>query len=505
MCRVFIFLVVVGSRSKMLNLLRGALTSFIEIYVLALGLLLVVSTCSYASQVQQSDKAESESMLSLQQLRQMTDSSAGLLEIKRPAGLDGVSGKGSFETLSLDEVRRRAVEESYTLGASHSKVKNATNLELASYSGILPSLDLRIARSHETTTPSLRLDDVTGEPLSTSTQTRKDVYAIVSQPLFDPAAVADIRNAIAIKRASVANEDGVRSDVNYESAVAFFGAVEAALVLKFSIAQQKRLEKLEAKVVARANAGGASGADRDRIQARVQAAKSSVQDAIAQSNQANIALSRLIGSVPYSLKLPALADVRPVGSLEKALSLVSTGNSTVLIARENEEASRQERRKYQSNFLPVVKFELSTNKVSNSGGLEGWRNNQQAAVVMTMPLFSGGADYFKQRASLAKQEQYEYERMDAEREAQRNLQIAFSGLASAREKIISLRQQAKIQARVVAAFDAQLASTTRNLLDVFDAYQEYHQSQLELVHTSAQAVLLEQQILKVTGQLAITL
>jgi len=441
-------------------------------------------------------------MLSLHQLWLMTDSPGGRLEIERPTLPFEVSGEDALDTLSLTDARRRAVDESYALGSSHSKVQAATELERASYSGLLPSLDLRMARGRETSTPSSRLDDLTGKPLATSTQTRKDVYAVISQPLFDLSAVADIRNAAAVKRASSANEDGVRGDVNYDSTSAFYSAVEGALVLKLSIAQQKRLERLGGWVIARANAGGASGADRDRIQARVLAAKSSVQDAIAQANQANITLSRITGSMPRSLVLPTLAEAQPVGTLEDALSLVSTGNPAVLTARENEEAARQERRKYQAHFLPVIKFELSRNNVANSGGIEGWRDDQLAAVVLTMPLFSGGADYFKQRASLAKQQGYEYDRMDAERDARRNLQIAFSGLAAAREKIMSLRQQAQAQARVVKAFDAQLSSTTRNLLDVFDAYQQYHQSQLDLVHTSVQTVLLEQQILRVTGQLA---
>lgn len=474
----------------------------IELSKWFVGLLVLTSQCSFALPAQQADQAPGESLLSLHQLWLMTDSSDGKLEIDRPGLSIDVSDGEALETLSLDEARRRAVAESYTLGASHSKVQGASDLARAAYAGVLPSLDLRLANGREDATPSSRLDEVTGQPLATSTQTRKDTYVVLSQPLFDLSAVADIRNAAAIKRASAASEDGVRGDVNYDSTAAFFNAVEGALALKLYMVQQKRLERLDDWIVARANAGGASGADRERIKARVLAAKSAVQDAIAQANQANINLSRLTGSMPRTLTLPTLADAQPVGTLEDALNLIATGNPAVLTARENEEAARQERRKYQAHFLPVVKFELSSDKVANAGGLQGWQNDQEAAFVLTMPLFSGGADYYKQRASFAKQQEYEYDRMDAEREARRSLQVAFSGLASARAKIISLRQQAQAQGRVVAAFDAQLSSTTRNLLDVFDAYQQYHQSQLDLVHTSVQTVLLEQQILRVTGQLA---
>jgi adhesin transport system outer membrane protein len=460
------------------------------------------SQCAAEAQPQQTHQTLNEPSFSLQQLWLMTDSSEGRLDIHRPSLPTNVSGETPINTLSLEEARRRAFDESFILGASHSRLQSASDLANAAYAGVLPSLDLRAAQGRQTSTPSSRPDEVTGEPLDSSTQVRKELYAVLSQPLFDLSATAEIRRAAAIKRASAADNDGVSGDVNYDSTAAFFAAIEAALTLKTIKAQQERLERLGKWVTARADSGGASGADRERIQARVLAANSAVQDAIAQANQANITLSRLTGTMPQTLTLPTLADYRPVGTLDDALARVSTGNAAVLTARENEGAARQERRKHQARFTPTVKFELSTNRIANSGGVKGWTDDQKAMVVFTLPLFSGGADYFKQRASAAKQQEYEYERLDAEREAKRSLQIAFSGLASAREKINSLRQQAQAQAKVVEAFDAQLSSTTRNLLDVFDAYQQYNESQLNLIHTSVEAVLLEQQILRVTGQLA---
>ncbi|MFJ2712355.1 TolC family protein [Pseudomonas sp. NPDC087346] len=466
------------------------------------GLLVLASQCCAASQPQQINSAPSEAFLGLQQLWLMTRSPEGQLELEHPMLPKDMASEEPIDSLSLEEARRRSFDESFTLGASRSKVQASSDLARAAYAGVLPSLDIRMAKGRGNSTPSMALDEATGAPLSSSIQTQTEIFGVLSQPLFNLSAMADIRNAAAIKRASAADADGVQSDVNYDTTAAFYSAVEAALSLKISLAQQKRLEKLGEWVTARAEAGGASGADRERIKARVLAAKSAVQDALAQANQANINLSRLTGSMPRALRLPALADLKPLGTLEGALALVSDGNPAVRTARENEEAARQERRKYQGRFVPAIKLELSSNRVANAGGLEGWREERAAMVVLTLPLFSGGADYYRQRASLAKQQGYEYERLDAEREAQRNLQVAFSGLASSRDKINSLRQQAQAQAQVVAAFDSQLSSSTRNLLDVFDAYQQYNQSQLELVHTSVQSVLLEQQIQRVTGQLA---
>uniref|UniRef100_UPI000D3D64E1 TolC family protein n=1 Tax=unclassified Variovorax TaxID=663243 RepID=UPI000D3D64E1 len=496
-----------------------------------LALLVGVGVMSMPVAAQQSAKgatpgsASADGWVGLQQLWSTTQAGGGRLETgvqaavlpppgsssgavpgapSAPAGrkeLKELEGSEPVDTLSLEEARRRGFAMSHLLGASQAKSRMATELARASYAGVLPSLDLRMARGHEVSTPSSRLDENTGAPLPWSSQRRKEVYGVLSQPLFNLGAVADIRRAAAVRKASELDEAGVRGDVNYDVTAAFFGVVEASLTLRLGQEQQSRLERLGEVVSARAQAGGASGADYERIRARVLAAQSAVQDAISQVNQANITLARLTGSNAAAVMLPGVGSLPSLGAVDEAVALIAQGNPAVATARANEEAARHERQGALANFSPVVKLELSDTKVLNAGGTAGWKRDQRTMVVMTMPLLSGGSDYFRQRAFLAKEEQYEAERLQAERTARQNLQIAFSGLATARQKIESLRQQRQAQERVVSAFDAQLRSTSRNLLDVFDAYQQYHQSQVELVHTSVQAVLLGQQILRVTGRL----
>lgn len=445
--------------------------------------------------------ADAAGYLALQTLWRMSGSSLGRLDVMS-AGGGGAHLSEAIESLSLADAMRLGRQKSHVLGASQAKTQVSVETARAAYAGVLPSLNLRLARGLETSTPSSRLDIATSEPLPTSTQTRVEAYAVLSQPLLDLAATAEIRRTDAIRQASEADEEGVQGEVNYDLAAAFYGAVEASIILRLTSAQQQRLERLWTWVSARAEVGGTSGAERERIRARVLAAKSAVEDAKAQLNQANISLSRLTRSAATSLQLPTASDVQAIGSLDDALADIKISNPAVLTARANQAAAKEERRGQLAKFAPVVRFELSDNRVKNSGGIEGWKDDRRAMVVMTMPLFSGGADFFRQRAALAKEQQYEHERLEAERSAQQSLQIAFSGLSFARQKLDSLRQQSVAQERVVLAFDAQLSATSRNLLDVFDAYQQYHQSQVDLARTSIQAILLQHQVLRVTGRLS---
>lgn len=448
-----------------------------------------------------------------QNVNYLNDSSPGLQQL-RSYFSDGVlkldpltiphAGQGMYPLaiLSLQDAQQRTIAESYSFNAAKSKVDAATALGRAAYAPILPSLELRAAQGLEISRPASRIDSSTGKAMEMSRHTRKEVYVVVTQALFDLGAIAEINRAAAAERANELDADVVHGDLTYETTVAFFRAIEASLLLTHARDQLRRLERLGEWITARADSGGASGADRERILARVFAAKSAVQEATAQSSQANITLSRLTNSTQESLQLPI--TVKPLGALKDAQEKISASNPELLVASANEEVARHEIHKSQTRFLPIVKFELSTNNIANSGGQEGWRGDQRAMVVLTMPLFSGGGDYYRLQASLAKKQQYTNERLDIERTARHNLQIAYNGLTLAHEKIKSLRQQAEAQAKVVKAFDAQLSSTTRNLLDIFDAYQQYYQSQIEVVRLSVQAVLLEQQVLLVTGQQSTT-
>ncbi|MCW5655257.1 TolC family protein [Hydrogenophaga sp.] len=462
---------------------------------------LLTAAMAASAQAVQGDAGAAGAGFALKQLWAISDTTDGSVALRpgNPA-IDAADGSTPVEAMRFSEAQEWARQKSYVLGASQSKSQVAYELSRAALSGLLPSVEIRVGAGHETSTPSSRLDTLTGQPLPTSSQSRGEAYAVLSQPLFDLAAVAELRRARSAHRASLADEVGVRGDLGYELTASYFGAIEASLALKLTQNQLDRLNRLWNWVSSRADAGGASVADRERIRARMLSAQASVEDATAQLTQAGLSLRRLTGVAPHAVVLPDAEDAPGIASLEDALTLVSSGNAAVVTAMANEETAREERRAQLARFSPTVKFELSNSKSKNSGGIMGWKEDKRAMVILSMPLFSGGGDYFRQRAALARQEQYAFERQEAERSARHGLEVAFNGLTLARQKIDSLRHQAQAQARVVQAFDAQLNAASRNLLDVFDAYQQYHQSQMDLLRTCVQAILLNHQVLRLTGQ-----
>src|SRR5690606_9961613 len=163
-------------------------------------------------------------------------------------------------------------------------------------------------------------------------------------------------------------------------------------------------------------------------------------------SQAQIALNHLTRSSPFALMLPREMFRDQIESLDEALALAANGNAAIATALANEEAARQDRKVQTAQFSPVLNFELTSTKSRNSGGLMGWRSDLRAMFVLNLPLFSGGADHYRKRAALAREQQFELERREAQQQARQNLLILYNGLAAAQQKIDSLNKQISAQA-----------------------------------------------------------
>ncbi|MCS6763994.1 MAG: TolC family protein [Candidatus Protistobacter heckmanni] len=157
-------------------------------------------------------------------------------------------------------------------------------------------------------------------------------------------------------------------------------------------------------------------------------------------------------------------------------------------------------------FAPKVTVELTQSKVKNAQGAPGWQINQSAMVVVTLPILNGGTDYYQARSVAAKQEGFRYDLTDTERQVQELLNISYSSLRIAEARLNSSREELVANAAVADAYDEQLKTSNRNLLDVLDAYQRLlYQSQTDLVRISTSTLMLQYQIQRTMGALNLTL
>lgn len=109
--------------------------------------------------------------------------------------------------------------------------------------------------------------------------------------------------------------------------------------------------------------------------------------------------------------------------------------------------------------------------------------NRVAAVglVLNVPLYAGGGLASREREALARQRQAEQELLAVRRDVRIQVLDAYVGMAMGAAKVGALE---KAQAAAAAALDATTLARdvgARTALDVLDAQQYLHESQLKLV------------------------
>jgi adhesin transport system outer membrane protein len=327
------------------------------------------------------------------------------------------------------------------------------------------------------------------------------VSFVLTQQVVNASAWAELRRSQAARDAIAAVDSGLREDAAYEFVVAYFGLIQARLQFRLSQDHRLRMFRLWNWVSLRADGGGASGADKERIRGRMIAADSANDDAHAQYNQARITLERLTGQLESDPLLPMKVFPAVLPELPQALEIGNELNPSIVAAQANRRAAVYEQRVVLGRYLPKVSLEYSNSRTENAGGATGWKADQRLMLVATVSLLSGGADFHQQKAAASKEMQFQYEELDSRRTLEQSLQIAYSGITAAHTKLVSLRRQLKADEKVVAAFDLQLKSGSRSLLDVFDAYQQYGNTRSELLRTSVSAVLLHMKALRTMGKL----
>jgi adhesin transport system outer membrane protein len=129
------------------------------------------------------------------------------------------------------------------------------------------------------------------------------------------------------------------------------------------------------------------------------------------------------------------------------------------------------------------------------------QNDKRAMFVMSWNLLNGGADMMQSRALASKRMEYEYRAKDIQRKLEESLRINFNTLRAVNGRINAVRQEMESNDIVLAAFNEQLFSANRSLLDVLDAYQRQYNSRTELTRLLIAEATAGLQMLRNMGKL----
>jgi adhesin transport system outer membrane protein len=119
--------------------------------------------------------------------------------------------------------------------------------------------------------------------------------------------------------------------------------------------------------------------------------------------------------------------------------------------------------------------------------------------VMNMNLLNGGSDYYYQKQIGSKYVEKSNVAADVERKLREQVEINYRTLDAVKKRIAIARQAYKTNAGVADVFLDQLATGSKQLLDVLDAYQQAYQSQVDLAQLLFLQADISYQILRNTG------
>jgi outer membrane protein, adhesin transport system len=441
-------------------------------------------------------KAQSDDEI-LQLLKDADKNFAGSL-IALPDSL--LSGIGEMQPLlSLEEALARSLQNSYSYAASVAQAEGAGYAKNAALGQLGPTLDIRGQRGREYSAPASFVDPATGQSAASDTHIRWDSSVILRQPLFSPVSYFDYRTQASLASAADLRREDAREALYYQTIKAYYDLLRAHVALTFARHYAERMGSLQEYMDKRLQGGGASRVDFERVRGRALTARSAVIEAEGALESGMVTLAQLTGVRARELGVPMQMMPLVPGSAALALQDVNDSSPAVRAARQEVVAANQELKAARSRFSPTFSLELSQARTRNAGGDGDLTTDRRYMFVMNMNLLNGGSDYYYQKQIGSKYVEKSNVAADVERKLREQVEINYRTLDAVKKRIAIARQAYKTNAGVADVFLDQLATGSKQLLDVLDAYQQAYQSQVDLAQLLFLQADISYQILRNTG------
>ena len=338
-------------------------------------------------------------------------------------------------------------------------------------------------------------------PIAEPSHTRTDQSIVLRQPLVDVAALAAYRRDDRLAEAESAKLSQTEVNVAFDVASAYYQLVQYQLMVELGKEHNERMQALLGYMTRRAEGGGASGADRERVRAMSLAVQRDLVDARSELAHAQMSFARLTGALPSSLLVTQDKFALFPGTAEQATQQMVESNPQLLALRKQIEAAAYDRNSTRASVLPKVSLEVGDYRSANASGIPGTTHDRRAMLVVTLDVLNGGSEYAMSQAQAQQQEQLRHQYDDTVRKARERLQTNYLNLASIRAQMTIASEENKANSQVAAAFDAQLVASNRSLLDVLDTYQKLYQNRINLVKLFISERQATYQVLKDIGHI----
>ncbi|HEY5898573.1 MAG TPA: TolC family outer membrane protein [Burkholderiales bacterium] len=336
--------------------------------------------------------------------------------------------------------------------------------------GYFPSVDASVGQGRE------RADNPVTRPLGTPpTLTRSEASIGASQLLFDTGATSsDVRRTRARTESAYAQLATTAESVAFRTAQAFYEVIRLRALIALAEQNLSVHERTLDQVTRRSQAGVGRRSDDRQTAARLALAQSTLSQLRGQLLQAEAQYRNQTGHPAQDLAAAEIPFNALPASVQAAIDDAKATHPAVRSAKLDMNAALGDRDFARSRYGPRVTLELAATRNHDLDGVPGLNADTRAMLVVRQNLFRGGGDRARVREAEARRDQAGELLARVQNDLERDLRIAWEGLAADRARLPDLQRYAETSAEVVEAYRSQFGIGQRTLLDVLNAENELY-------------------------------
>ncbi len=325
---------------------------------------------------------------------------------------------------------------------------------------------------------------------------------VVNQPLYRGGATRAntnrAQNQVMAQRASLISTE---QTVFTNAVSAYVGVIQATQVLALAINNEQVLARQLQATQERFRVGEITRTDVAQAEAALAGATAQRTNAEGELQTARSAFQQVIGVPapdrlvePQPLKLPA-------SSVQQARDLASNNNPNVVAALFNDAAAKDNFDVQFSRLMPNLSLQGTLARAEDVNTKDLTTNIAQLLVVLSVPLYQGGAEYASIRQARQQQQQTRQQIEDARNAAVQAVTQAWSTYTAQRASIESTRQQIRSNEIALEGVQREAIVGSRTTLDVLNAEQTLLISRVNLVRNLASLVNASYAVASASGRL----
>jgi TolC family type I secretion outer membrane protein len=294
---------------------------------------------------------------------------------------------------------------------------------------------------------------------------------------------AQVSRAENLVRAGRAGLVATEQAVLLDAVRAYTAAWRDLAVLDLALNNERVLRRQLQQTQDQFAVGEVARTDVAQAEARLSRGRSDVEVAKADLAASNAEFRRVIGRDPEKLAVPMRLTDLPA-SLAEAQALAEA-NPAVVRATYQLFAARDDVDVAFANILPSLDLRGDAGYTDSPRAGIDWDRSASLGVVLSIPLYQGGAEYAAVRQNRQTAQQRRSQLESANRSVQATVASAWDRLLAASAAVRAFRDEVRANEIAYEGVNAEQQVGLRTVIDVLDAQQDLFTSQVNLVRAQA--------------------